>query len=156
MEVGRHSIVVRKKLTWCLGKTSLYFETSTWQERHYWFTISRHHLSGTVFSFITFLKHSQSKTYSLGVSSTWWPLNRGDNRGRTLFGMAKGLPRPLIDSFLSRGQQIAWNKRKFQHVKRVQFPQDFFCTQTWPPIHCFVHTYGCRDVMWKWSIEVAT
>ena len=27
-----------------------------------------------------------------------------------------------------------------------------FCTQTWPPIHCFVHKYGCRDVMWKRSI----
>ena len=37
-------------------------------------------------------------------------------------------------------------------MKRVQFPQDFFCTQTWPPIHCFVHKYGCRDVMWKRSI----
>ena len=40
-------------------------------------------------------------------------------------------------------------------MKRVQFPQDFFCTQTWPPIHCFVHKYGCRDVMWKRSIVSA-
>ena len=37
-------------------------------------------------------------------------------------------------------------------MKRVQFPQDFFCTQTWPPSHCFVHKYGRRDVMWKRSI----
>ena len=40
-------------------------------------------------------------------------------------------------------------------MKRVQFPQDFFCTQTWPPIHCFVHKYGRRDVMWKRSIVIA-
>ena len=44
----------------------------------------------------------------------------------------------------STALQIAWNKRKFQHVKRVQFPQDFFlytniaadslfCTQKWRP-----------------------
>ena len=51
---------------------------------------------------------------------------------------------------LSAALQIAWNKRKFLHVKRVQFPQDFF-TQTWPPIHCFVHKYGRRNVMWKRS-----
>ena len=34
-------------------------------------------------------------------------------------------------------------------MKRVQIPQDFFCTQTWPPIHCFVHKYGRRGVMWN-------
>ena len=39
-------------------------------------------------------------------------------------------------------------------MKRVQFPQDFFCTQTWPPSHCFVHKYGRRDVMWKRSIVI--
>ena len=32
-------------------------------------------------------------------------------------------------------------------MKRVQFSQDIFCTLTWPPIHCFVHKYGRRDVM---------
>ena len=32
-------------------------------------------------------------------------------------------------------------------MKRVQFPQDFFGAQTWLPIHCFVHKYGCRDIM---------
>ena len=37
-------------------------------------------------------------------------------------------------------------------MKRVQFPHDVFCTQTWPPIHYFVHQYGRRDVMWKRSI----
>ena len=47
----------------------------------------------------------------------------------------------------SAALQIAWNKGKSQHVKGVQFPQDFLCTQTWPPIHCFVHKYGRRDVM---------
>ena len=33
--------------------------------------------------------------------------------------------------------QIYWNKRKRLHQKRVQLPQDWFETQTWPPFHCF-------------------
>ena len=32
---------------------------------------------------------------------------------------------------------IYWNKRKFLHKKRVQLPQDWFGTPTWPPFHCF-------------------
>ena len=33
--------------------------------------------------------------------------------------------------------QIYWNKRKRLHKKRVQLPQDWFGTQTWPPFHWF-------------------
>ena len=33
--------------------------------------------------------------------------------------------------------QIYYNKRKRLHKKRVQLPQDWFGTQTWPPFHCF-------------------
>ena len=33
--------------------------------------------------------------------------------------------------------QIYWNKRKLLHKKRVQRPQDWFGTPTWPPFHCF-------------------
>ena len=33
--------------------------------------------------------------------------------------------------------QIYWNKRKRLHKKRVQLPQEWFGTQTWPPFHCF-------------------
>ena len=33
--------------------------------------------------------------------------------------------------------QIFWNKRKRLHKKRVQFPEDWFGTPTWPPFHCF-------------------
>ena len=33
--------------------------------------------------------------------------------------------------------QIYWNKRKRLHKKRVQFPEDWFGTPTWPPFHCF-------------------
>ena len=32
---------------------------------------------------------------------------------------------------------IYWNKRKYLHKKRVQLPQDFLGTPTWPPFHCF-------------------
>ena len=33
--------------------------------------------------------------------------------------------------------QIYWNKRKRLHEKRVQLPQDWSGTPTWPPFHCF-------------------
>ena len=32
---------------------------------------------------------------------------------------------------------IYWNKRKHLHEKRVQLPEDFVGTPTWPPFHCF-------------------
>ena len=33
--------------------------------------------------------------------------------------------------------QIYWDKNKFVHKKRVQLPQDWFGTPTWPSFHCF-------------------
>ena len=33
--------------------------------------------------------------------------------------------------------QIYWNKKKRLYKKRVQLPQDWFGTPTWPPFHCF-------------------
>ena len=33
--------------------------------------------------------------------------------------------------------QIYWNKRKRLHNKRVQLPEDWFGTPTWPRFHCF-------------------
>ena len=33
--------------------------------------------------------------------------------------------------------QIYWNKRKCLHKKRVELPQDWFGTTTWPPFYCF-------------------
>ena len=33
--------------------------------------------------------------------------------------------------------QSNWNKRKFLHKEKVQLPQDWFGTPTWPPFHCF-------------------
>ena len=33
--------------------------------------------------------------------------------------------------------QIYWNERERLHKKRVQLPQDWFRTQTWPPFHYF-------------------
>ena len=33
--------------------------------------------------------------------------------------------------------QIYWNKRKRLHEKRVQLPEDWFGSPTWPPFHCF-------------------
>ena len=33
--------------------------------------------------------------------------------------------------------QIYWNKRERLHKKRVQLPEDWFGTPTWPPFLCF-------------------
>ena len=33
--------------------------------------------------------------------------------------------------------QINWNKRKGLRKKRVQLPEDWFGTPTWPPFYCF-------------------
>ena len=33
--------------------------------------------------------------------------------------------------------QMYWNKRKRLHEKRVELPEDWFGTPTWPPFHCF-------------------
>ena len=32
---------------------------------------------------------------------------------------------------------VYWNKRRHLHEKRVQLPEDFLGTPTWPPFHCF-------------------
>ena len=36
--------------------------------------------------------------------------------------------------------QIYWNKRKHLHKKRVQLPQDWFGTPTWPLVSLFWDT----------------
>ena len=46
--------------------------------------------------------------------------------------------------------QIYWNKRKRLHNKRVQLPQDWFGTPTWPSFHCLEHQYGHRHVKTIW------
>ena len=44
-----------------------------------------------------------------------------------------------IECFHSRGQHICKfiGKKKRLHKKRVQLPEDWFGTPTWPPFHCF-------------------
>ena len=39
------------------------------------------------------------------------------------------------------------DKRKCLHKKRVELPQDWFGTTTWPPFNCFATQYGCSNVM---------
>ena len=48
--------------------------------------------------------------------------------------------------------QFYWSKRKHLHEKRVQLPQDWFVTPTFPLFIVLEHQYGRRDVMWKRSI----
>ena len=49
----------------------------------------------------------------------------------------------VVSSFANCLQQ-----KKVLTCQKSSIPTGFFvCTQTWPPIHCFVHKYGRRDVM---------
>ena len=50
-------------------------------------------------------------------------------------------------------QKLLGIKGSFNMWKEFNSHRIFFYTQTWPPIHCFVHKYGRRDVMWKRSIK---
>ena len=45
---------------------------------------------------------------------------------------------------------IYWNKRKRLHKKRVQLPEDWFGTPTWPPFHC------CGTPIWPPRRHVKT
>ena len=47
--------------------------------------------------------------------------------------------------------QIYWNKRKHLHKKRVQLPQDWLGTPTWPPFHCFGTSIWPRDITYMCS-----
>ena len=86
-----------------------------------------------------------------------WPFGNGPVRVGT-----QGLFRPCLKTFVApvlparltapgsprmepsvfsatwpASMQICWNKRKCLHKKRVQLKQDWFGTQTGPPLHCF-------------------
>ena len=63
----------------------------------------------------------------------------------------KALPKRQFEYFMVffevayRAFSLTWpasmhiycNKRKRLHKKRIQLPQDWFGTPTWPPFHCF-------------------
>ena len=60
-----------------------------------------------------------------------------------------------IDRFQSRGQQLCkllGIKESF-NMSEFKAHRIFLGTQTWPPIHWFVHKFGLRDLMWKRSID---
>ena len=59
--------------------------------------------------------------------------------GHLLLFLAQGGEISYPESSLTcpASMQIYWNKRKRLHERRVQFPQDWFGTQTWPPFRCF-------------------
>ena len=57
--------------------------------------------------------------------------------------------------------QIYCNKRKRLHKERVQLPEDWFGTPTWPPLHCLrtpiehFHSRGqhlCKFIVTKDSV----
>ena len=85
---------------------------------------------------------------NLMVVYSWWK-----EITFTLLGLRLCLYYRVFSLTWPASMQIYWNKRKLLHKKRVQLPEDWFGTPTWPPFHCFgKHQHGRRDVMWKHSI----
>ena len=65
----------------------------------------------------------------------------------------------LIDRFQSRGQQLCkllGIKESFNMWKEYNSQRIFFCTQTWPPIHCFVHKHGRRFIVLYTNMAAVT
>ena len=73
-----------------------------------------------------------------------------------------GKPWPYIEVFSltwPASLQIYWNKRKRLHKKRVQLPEDWFLTPTWPPFHCFVTPIwppvtSCENTLYELNAKV--
>ena len=61
---------------------------------------------------------------------------RRGNRGNSVRDMAPHKNR-VFSLTWPASMQIYWNKRKRLRKKRVQLPEDWFGTPTWPPFHCF-------------------
>ena len=61
---------------------------------------------------------------------------RFNTQHRTFVGIVKAQKRKLFNKVFSltrpASMQIYWNKRKGLHKKRVQLPQNWFGTPTWP------------------------
>ena len=74
-----------------------------------------------------------------GYSKSWW---RSLYFCQPFVNKAFSLPCPAA-------KQINCNKRKRLHKKRVQLPQYWFGTQTWPPFQCSRTPIWPRDVIWK-------
>ena len=104
----------------------------------YSFKIKLHEILGKVVG-----KNQKKRTFkdfSIRPSESWW---------RSLYSC-----RPVVNRAFSltcpATMQINCNKRKRLHKKRVQLPQYWCGTQTWPPFQCVIeHQYGRHDVMWK-------
>ena len=73
------------------------------------------------------------------LSRVHWLLSRNDDRA--------------FSPTWPTSMQMYWNKRKRLHKKRIQLPQDWFGTPTWPPFHCFEHQYmAAVTSVWKRSL----
>ena len=70
----------------------------------------------------------QSSSWKLPKSSPGLYTHKGVKRWHEVKKLLIGCPVSM---------PINWNKRKRLHKKRVQLPQDWFGTQTWPPFNFF-------------------
>ena len=71
--------------------------------------------------------------YTNPLNNIYWPT---DSDGMSSASLKQSLNR-LFSLTWPAYMQIYWNKRRRLHKKRVQLPEDWFGTPTWPPLHCF-------------------
>ena len=77
------------------------------------------------------------KTHVVNLKRDAKDLSRDLQRVEVRGKLGSKTPYSVFSLTLPASMQIYWNKRKRLHKKRVQLPQAWFGTQTWPPFHCF-------------------
>ena len=73
----------------------------------------------------------------ISLQSSSWKLPKSSPGLYTHKGVKRWLEVRKLLIVCQVSTPINWNKRKRLHKKRVQLPQDWFGTQTWPPFNFF-------------------
>ena len=129
--------ICSKSLHSCSKSRHFYFIS------HHFRTISHRFLSNTKWDVKALLLLNKPATTTV----KYWNLYNDVNATHAVIGRCPW----SIDRFQSRGQQLCkllGIKESF-NMWKSPIPTGFFGTYTWPPIHCFAHKHGRRDVMWS-------
>ena len=129
--------ICSKSLHSCSKSRHFYFIS------HHFRTISHRFLSNTKWDVKALLLLKKPTTTTI----KYWNLYNDVNATHAVIGRFPW----SIDRFQSRGQQLCkllGIKESF-NLWKSPIPTGFFGTHTWPPIHCFAHKHGRRDVMWS-------
>ena len=107
--------------------------------------------------------HADSSSYDRDVLFVFCP--RGDfaQKAKSWGGTLVTRTYRVFSLTWPASLQIYWDKRKRLHKKRVQLPQDWSGTPTWPPFYCFgtpiwppwrhVKTLYIKESTYIWNIQ---